>query len=240
MLSVPDGYRVFHVRTDTGEVTMPYQQYGRQRPRRSYPARVETGGSSWGAGLMFLVTLMFPVFLASQVGIIDFSNFPRSDNSGVGSGGNRGGGGGGGASGDGPAILAAALKYDNEPYVWAGGHPPTAFKPGRGLDCSGMVNVAVMNATGINENQVAESFRRSKHWTAIGKKDAGPGDIMFRLKSKHAGDRTDHVVIVESNPGDGKLVVFEARTSHDKRSEQIRKSYNQKYSRFDGALRFHR
>lgn len=141
-------------------------------------------------------------------------------------------------SGDGAKILAEARKYDSERYVMGGGHPPGSYRPGKGLDCSGLINVAVMNVTGIKEDRLAQNFRSSKHWKRINIADAKEGDIVYRLK--RPGEAFDHVAIVVRNKGNGRIDVFEARTKDDVRSEQIRLSPNQPYGRWTGALRFHR
>lgn len=141
-------------------------------------------------------------------------------------------------------ILAKAKTYDNEHYVFGhdgsgdGGHPPSKYKWGKGLDCSGIINVSVLAVTGIDEDNVAASFRNSKHWKSIKKKDVRAGDIMYILMSKHPGRSSDHVVIVESNKGNGKLNVFAARTSNDDWADQIRGSTGQHYGLYDGALRW--
>ncbi|HET6747013.1 MAG TPA: NlpC/P60 family protein [Candidatus Saccharimonadales bacterium] len=139
-------------------------------------------------------------------------------------------------SADGSAILAAAQKYDGERYVWGGGHPPASFKPGSGLDCSGLVDRAVFEATQVNENNTAASFRNSKHWTQIPFTEAKAGDIMYRLKKRK--NDVDHVVIVVSNGGDGKLTIFEAATSKGPVKLQVRQRDNVNYGEFDAALRF--
>lgn len=134
----------------------------------------------------------------------------------------------------GPAILAEAKKYDSKPYVMGGGHPPKGYDGG-GLDCSGLVNVAVLAATGVNEDRLAQGFKDSEHWSKISFAEAGPGDIMYRLKSQFGG-AWDHVVIVEENGGDGNLTVFEAQGS-DTGILTTRKNH---YRSFSGALRFKR
>lgn len=135
-------------------------------------------------------------------------------------------------------LLAAARKYDDLRYIWGSGHPPDEPSSRRGMDCSGLINVAVMDVTGIKENHVAESFRRSKHWKKIKMKDAGPGDIMYRLISTHGGN-TDHVVFVVENRGKDDLVTFEAYGSNNvPRKDQIGVKTHRDYSDFTGALRF--
>jgi len=142
-------------------------------------------------------------------------------------------------------ILAKAKTYDNEHYVYggtgapgSGGHPPAKYKWGMGLDCSGLIDVAVLKVTGVNEDNTAKDFRNSKHWKPIRKQDVRAGDIMYILMANHPERSSDHVVIVESNKGDGKLNVFAARTSNDNWADQIRGSKGQHYKLYDGALRW--
>lgn len=139
-------------------------------------------------------------------------------------------------------ILAQAKTYDKEHYVFggtggpgSGGHPPSKYSWGKGLDCSGLIDVSVLKVTGISEDNVAASFRNSKHWKSIKKKDVRAGDIMYIIR---APGETDHVVIVESNKGDGKLNVFAARTANDDWADQIRGSTGQHYKLYTGALRW--
>jgi len=147
---------------------------------------------------------------------------------------------------DDAALLAKALTYDSESYVYGdagnggGGHPPAAYKPGMGLDCSGLVDVTVLQVTGINENNAARDFRNDKHWAAVDMTAARAGDIVYLLRENHAGHTDDHVGFVVSNDAAKRtLVVFEAATWETDQPDQIRqKPYP--YAYFDGALRFHR
>lgn len=143
----------------------------------------------------------------------------------------------------GQKILRAAQHYNDRGYTYGGGHPNPGnwskhYKNGssRGLDCSGLVNVAVYDATGVNDEEVAQGYRSNEHWKKIPMRDARAGDILWR--NKRSGDSDYHVVIVVSNGGSGKLTVFEAYSSRVAYSDQIRKSTGQSYSRFDGASRF--
>lgn len=141
----------------------------------------------------------------------------------------------------GKAILKAALKHDYEPYVYGGGHPLKSYRKGSGVDCSSLVNVAVYEATGVKEDNLARDFRKSRHWYPIKAREARAGDIMYLLREKHPGHDDDHVVFVVSNRGKGKLTIFEAYSSRRAvQPYQIRISYRHKYSDFDGALRFKR
>jgi cell wall-associated NlpC family hydrolase len=141
---------------------------------------------------------------------------------------------------DAAAILAEARKHDNESYNYGGGHPPAAYTDGAGLDCSGLIDVAVLRVTGINENNIAQAFKNSKHWQAINIGEAREGDIVYLLKEDHPGRSEDHVAIVVSNGGDGNLTVFEAATSQGPQPQEIRESSNRSYGEWDGTLRFHR
>lgn len=144
------------------------------------------------------------------------------------------------ASNDGPALVAAAKTHDDESYVYGGGHPPTNYNKGDGLDCSGLVDVAVMDVTGIKKNLTARAFQDDGNWSKISFEEAREGDIVFLLKENHAGHSDDHVAFVVSNGGDAKMTVFEAATWQTSQPNQIRESSNRKYGEWDGALRFHR
>ncbi len=205
------------------------QRYAYRRP---YPRRRVVRSKGRGAYVIFIGGFLATLFLLNQIGVIHLS------------------GGGSPNKGSkvsqttGAAILAQAKTYDNEHYVLGhdgsgdGGHPPSKYHWGKGLDCSGLINVSVLKVTGISEDDVADSFRNSKHWKSIKKKDVRAGDIMYILMANHPGRGSDHVVIVESNKGDGKLNVFAARTSNDDWADQIRASTGQQYSLYDGALRW--
>jgi len=138
------------------------------------------------------------------------------------------------------AILAEAKKHDNEAYVYGGGHPPGRYRDGSGLDCSGLVDIAMLRATGINEDDTAGSFRNSRYWASVPISEVHTGDIVYLLRANHPGHTDDHVAIVVSNDS-SHLTVFEAYGSRGVRfNDQIRQSSGYTYSNWDGALRFHR
>jgi cell wall-associated NlpC family hydrolase len=135
--------------------------------------------------------------------------------------------------------VKSAKTHDNESYVYGGGHPPTSYNKGEGLDCSGLVDVAVMDVMGIKKNLVARAFKDDSNWSKISFGEAHEGDIVYLLKENHPGHSDDHVAFVVSNGGDGKLTVFEAATSHAVQRDQIKESSGRSYNEWDGALRFH-
>jgi len=140
-------------------------------------------------------------------------------------------------------LLAAASKYDDLGYSWGGGHNPerwvASYKAGHrpGLDCSGLVDVAVYVVTGgkINSSQVAEGFQHDKHWKNLSISSAAAGDIVWRNPG-HRGPIA-HVGIVIDNDASGKKVkIIEAKTSHAPYKDQIRVA-TYPYSDFQGASR---
>lgn len=190
-----------------------------------------------GPIVAFFVSVFLPFWIAGQVGIVPSLS---SLGSGSDTGSSSSSGSGRSSSSDSRAILREAKKFDSKAYIWGGGHPPTERVVRQGVDCSGLITVAVLRATGINDDRLAEGFRRSPHWKKISFREAGPGDILYRLIATHGGS-TDHVVIVVDNKGNGKLTVFEAYGSRDiPHSKQIRQSGGHKYKEYTGALRFRR
>jgi hypothetical protein len=142
---------------------------------------------------------------------------------------------------DGRKLLAEAVKLDDKAYVWGGGHPPTEAVVSTGVDCSGLITVAVLRAFDINDDRLADDFRNSKYWKPIDMKDARAGDIMYRLIATHGGD-TDHVVFVAENKGSGKFRSFEAYgTNGGKIPHDDQVGYKDRtYKEFTAALRFTR
>ena len=150
-------------------------------------------------------------------------------------------------------MLAEARKFDDLRYEWGGGHNPKQwvanYKKGKvgGLDCSGLVDVAVYIVTNgkINSWQVAEGFQKDKnwktYWTDDGKKDFGspnqmqPGDIVWRNPG-HRGSIAHVGIVMENYPGSDKVKIFEAKSSRLPRDQQIRVS-TYPYSDFRGASR---
>ena len=142
------------------------------------------------------------------------------------------------------AILTNARKYIDLPYVYGGGHPPDKWlkayesgKKGLGLDCSGLIDVAVAQATNgkVVQNEVAQGFQHNSHWKEVSFKDAKPGDIVFR--EKRPGEPDHHAGIVVKNDGKGKFWILEAASSHLPYDQQIRQK-TFPYGHFDKALRF--
>jgi cell wall-associated NlpC family hydrolase len=191
------------------------------------------GGGSGGTIALFLVGILALMMLLNGTGAIHVGGAAQASSPSQ-----RSNSGGSGGAADGQKLLAEAVKFDDKAYVWGGGHPPTEAVVSRGVDCSGLISVSVLRAFGINDDRLAEGFRRSPHWKRIDMKDARAGDIMYRLIATHGGD-TDHVVFVVENKGSKNLKIFEARTSNGPRDQQIRFS-DKKYSEFTGALRFTR
>lgn len=137
----------------------------------------------------------------------------------------------------GQALVKVAESHQGEAYVWGGGHPPDAYQKGNGVDCSGLVDVAVYDVTHgrVDDNQVAGSFDSDPHWKVIPFSEAKAGDIVYR----QSGDPFhDHVAFVVSNGGDGNLTIFQAWTSHAPLSQQVNYAYKVSYSSFTGAARF--
>ena len=187
-----------------------------------------------GPVAVFLAVVALAIYLAGNVGIINFQN--------LGSGGGTSQSApkaGAGGTDDGKKLLAEAVKFDNKAYVWGSGHPVTESSVSRGVDCSGLVSVAVYRAFGINDDRLAEGFRRSPHWKKIKMEDARPGDIVYRLIATHGGD-TDHVAFVADNNGSNDLRTFEAYGSNGIAYDDQVGYKNRKYKNFTGALRFTR
>ncbi len=208
----------------------------RQTPRRPRPRTGSRGGSQQSdAGkstLTAVVVLVLVVFLGNATGIIKHDDSKGSSSSSAPKAGNDG-------TSDGQKLLAEAVKFDNKAYVWGGGHPPTEAIVSKGVDCSGLVSVSVLRAFGINDDHLAEGFRRSKYWKPIDMKDARPGDIVYRLIATHGGD-TDHVAFVAKNNGPNDLRTFEAYGSNGIPYDEQVGYKNRKYKSFTGALRFKR
>jgi cell wall-associated NlpC family hydrolase len=215
------------------EVTVTQPQYRRPVQRRPVqrPAPVTTA-SNLGIYLVFVAVFALSLGYMFKAGLIHY-NPPKTSTSS--SSNNKGGGDNGSVS---LQLLANAKTYDHLSYVYGGGHPPSDWRSGRGVDCSGLVDVAVLKVTGINENNTARDFRHSNHWRGIDMTDAKAGDIVYLLKENHPGHSDDHVAFVVSNDPKGHTItVFEAATWQTAQPRQIRQaSYH--YGYFDYALRF--
>jgi cell wall-associated NlpC family hydrolase len=141
---------------------------------------------------------------------------------------------------DGALLLETARQYDDDGYDWGGGHPPSEYDFGEGLDCSGLISVAVLEAFDIDDDRLAQDFRNSPHWEHIDIEDVREGDIVYLLMANHSERSSDHVAIVVSNGGRNDLTIFEAATSQGPHYNQIREDSGRSYGEWDGALRFHR
>ena len=210
---------------------MTHPQYRRPVQRRPPPV---TTGSNLGVYLLFIGVFATVLFGGFRSGLIHYNPAKASSSS---TSHDKGGGDGGS---DALKLLAQAKDYDSLSYVYGGGHPPSDWRSGRGLDCSGLVDVAVLKVTGINENNTARDFRHSGHWRGIDMTDAKAGDIVYLLKENHPGHSDDHVAfVVSNNPKGHTITVFEAATWQTAQPRQIRQA-TYKYGYFDNALRFHR
>ncbi len=136
-------------------------------------------------------------------------------------------------------LLADAKQYDSVSYVWGGGHDPKNYHKGDGVDCSGLIDMAVYDVTKTAKSDVVSDFPHDSHWKKINPKDVQPGDVLYLIRSPIDDS---HIVFVDSYTN-GKLVVFEAYGTQDKSGSipadnQVRQSDGWKLSQFTGALRF--
>jgi cell wall-associated NlpC family hydrolase len=206
-----------------------------QRRAQNRRGQVQGGsGGMFGPIALFVCTVVAAVTIAGNTDLVNFENL--GSDSGTSQSAPKAGAGG---TADGQKLLAEAVKFDNKAYVWGGGHPPTEAVVSRGVDCSGLVSVAVLRAFGINDDRLAEGFRRSPHWKKVDMKDARPGDIVYRLIATHGGD-TDHVAFVANNKGPDNLQTFEAYGSNGIPYDEQVGYKDRKYKNFTGALRFTR
>ena len=205
-----------------------------QRRAQNRRGQVQGGGGMGSAFAVFIGVIVFALFVSNSVDLVNFENL--GSDKGTSQSAPKAGAGG---TKDGQALLAEAVKFDNKAYVWGGGHPPTESVVSRGVDCSGLVSVAVLRAFNITDDRLAEGFRRSPHWKKVDMKDARPGDIMYRLIATHGGD-TDHVVFVAENNGSGKFKSFEAYGSNGIAYDDQVGYKDRTYKQFTGALRFTR
>ena len=207
-------------------------------PPRRAPQRVITGGSDTQSIIIFILTVAVLLWGANTAGIINMANIGTGGAGYIDDSGKKSKKPKGTSS---PALsrslLEHAVRYDSRRYVWAGGHPPRKNFRG-GLDCSGLINVTVLEVTNIKEDRVAEGSRRSKHWKKIKMGEAGPGDIVYRLIATHGGS-TNHVAFVaENDPKKKKLRTFEAYGSKNIAPRDQVGFKNRTYENFTGALRF--
>jgi len=139
-------------------------------------------------------------------------------------------------------ILCAAKKYDPVSYSESliGGHQGGAawhqscptVGPSCYLDCSGLVNIAVYDAFGIDlrENTGGERDDIGKYWDSVSFSQLQPGDLI--QPGKYDGG---HVEIVDHVVGN-KIFTFGAHTSQIPQPEQVSSS---EYVRSSGDLYLH-
>jgi cell wall-associated NlpC family hydrolase len=129
-------------------------------------------------------------------------------------------------------VLAAAKKYIDEKYT-EGPNNDTIFGKRYGMnhqpwcamfvsgcfDDAGLVSlVAASTKKGFASCDVGyQWFAKNKQTVPVGK--AEPGDVVFFNFDKTPTD-TEHVGIVVSNDGKGKLVTYEGNTSGDTKGSQ--------------------
>jgi cell wall-associated NlpC family hydrolase len=118
-------------------------------------------------------------------------------------------------------ILCAAKPYDPVSYVWGGAHNPAAdwhrscptIGPSCGLDCSGLVNIAVYDAFHVDLQENTSSERGdSKHWQKIPLSQVQPGDLVQ--------PDSGHVEIIDHVSGN-RIYTFGAHTSHLPQPKQV-------------------
>ncbi|HSX36670.1 MAG TPA: N-acetylmuramoyl-L-alanine amidase [Patescibacteria group bacterium] len=131
-------------------------------------------------------------------------------------------------------ILCEAQRYEGVYYTWSGGHgvtyenfkkkcpdptnPPNNQKYGGtaaehngnpspcGVDCSGLVHMAVAAAFGHEEDFTVAGIISSKNWKKVSLGDIQPGDV--------ATVTTEHVEIVQSyTKGSSKITTFGAHST---------------------------
>lgn len=122
-------------------------------------------------------------------------------------------------------ILSCAKKYDPVSYVWGAGHAGakkwkdgcTTIGPSCGLDCSGLVNIAVYDAFGVDLMEDTSTERTSSHWTKIDISQVQPGDIVQ--------PNTGHVEIIDHIESDEKgrvtLFTFGAHNDNVAQPDQV-------------------
>ena len=138
----------------------------------------------------------------------------------------------------GASLLADAESHDSESYIWGAGHQPSSWQAGDGVDCSGLVSVAVYEATHgkvvLNE-EVVSDFPHDGHWTVISVDQAAPGDILLHLTGSN---EHDHVAFVAKNHHNGSFDLFAAWTSNRVQSEQVGLQIGDDGSWYNEAARF--
>lgn len=146
-------------------------------------------------------------------------------------------------AGDLAQIACKAYQFDNYGYLWGGGHGGTAkkfmedFKAGKAkagqdaiLDCSGLVRMAIYDATGVDIGGMATGgYTSYSKFKEVPKDQAKAGDILWRA---------DHTEILVKNDVSGKRFhTFGAHTAKSPFDEQIGPT-TAAYSRYDKVFRF--
>lgn len=88
------------------------------------------------------------------------------------------------AGGTGQAIAEAARKYIGIPYSWGGKNPA------KGLDCSGLVHQAILDATGVSCPLSSYTQSTWSGFTAVKRSEVAAGDVCWWF---------GHVVVAVSN-----------------------------------------
>lgn len=139
-------------------------------------------------------------------------------------------------------ILCEAKKYDPVSYVWSGGHAGGAAyhractdldsSHDCGLDCSGLVSVAVYDVYNSSGSWDTNSLRSDTHsWKEISFDDVQAGDVIEPEPS--------HVEIIDHVTGNT-IYTFGAHTANTDQPKQVgpaqfKKSDGQRYYRYIGA-----
>jgi lysophospholipase L1-like esterase/cell wall-associated NlpC family hydrolase len=142
-------------------------------------------------------------------------------------------------------ILCEAKKYDPVSYVWGGGHAggkkyheqcsTIGDDPACGLDCSGLVSVAVYDAFGNNQSWVVGGFMTdTTNWKEVNFNDVQGGDLIV--------PNSGHVEIVDHVVGK-KVYTFGAHSAHRPQPDQVGPTNfrdgtnpNYKYYRYVGPI----
>lgn len=123
----------------------------------------------------------------------------------------------------GARLLCAAKKYDPASYVWGSGHGDpatwhsgcTTIGPSCGVDCSGLVSMAVYDAYNVKLSQVVGDYKNdSVHWKQVSLNSLLPGDLVVPTSAY------EHVEIVDHAVGD-KVYTFGAHTANRPQPDQV-------------------
>ena len=182
--------------------------------------------SGCGAVVAFFVTLGAIVFAVAHFGLIHLS----SGNAAQASAGRHGAAA--------TSILKIAESHAGEAYVWGGGHTPSSWQSGDGVDCSGLVIVSTWEATHGKVSlagEVVSSFPQDGHWRIIPVSQAQPGDILLHLTGSNYHD---HVAFVVKNLGNGYFDLFAAWTNGIPLAQQVAFQNGQAGSWYAEAAQF--